>query len=260
MQQWAFKHIGFMDMSIAIPTYIAAKDKAISEGMSEVDAIAQGEKAVRMSQSAGGAKDLARIQSGGQSGAEYRKLLTMFYSYFSSMYNLMRRRRNISSRDPISVNKVARNTMSFLYLVALPAVLSELIVGRGPDDDDDYLLAETEGEKKMEWMAKEIMAYPLMSVVGVRDVTNSVVRGYGYEITPVAQGIESIALAGMSGWDVWQGESEEADFKNMLMTTGYMFGLPSRQLWTVIDNTMALADDEELNVPELLMLREQRER
>jgi hypothetical protein len=247
MQQWAFKHIGFLDMSISIPTWKAGYDKALSQGMSEADAIAQGDKAVRMSQSAGSAKDLARVQG----GSEYLRLLTMFYSYFSSMYNMMRRRRNISGRDPASLAKVARNTMSFLYLVALPAVLSELIVGRGPDEEDD--------EEWETWLAKEVLAYPLMSVVGIRDVTNAVVRGYGYEITPIAQGIEAMVKGSEGLANVVMGEAEEKDFKNMTMATGYMFGLPSRQLWTLIDNTKALVEGDELSTPELLMLREQRE-
>ncbi len=141
--------------------------------------------------------------------------------------------------------------MSFLYLVALPAVLSELIVGRGPDDEDD--------EDFYGWMAKEVLAYPLMSVVGIRDITNSVVRGYGYEITPIAQGIESMVKGGEGALNVAMGEAEEKDFKNMLMASGYMFGLPSRQLWTLIDNTKALVEGDELTPPELIMLREQRE-
>jgi len=147
--------------------------------------------------------------------------------------------------------KVARNTMSFLYLVALPAVLSELIVGRGPDEEDD--------EEWETWLAKEVLAYPLMSVVGIRDVTNAVVRGYGYEITPIAQGIEAMVKGSEGLANVVMGEAEEKDFKNMTMATGYMFGLPSRQLWTLIDNTKALVEGDELSTPELLMLREQRE-
>jgi hypothetical protein len=93
VQQWAFTHIGFMDMAVSIPTWKAGYDKSLAEGMSEKDAVAQADKIIRMSQSAGGTKDLAMIAQGN----EYKRLLTMFYTYFSSMYNLMRRRRMTKS-------------------------------------------------------------------------------------------------------------------------------------------------------------------
>jgi hypothetical protein len=247
-QQWAFQHIGFMDMLVTLPTWKAGYDKSLSEGMSESDAIAQADKMVRMSQAAGGAKDLAIIQQ----GSEYKRLFTMFYSYFSSMYNLMRRRRNISGREPVTMAKVARNSMAFMYLVAVPALLSEIIVGRGPDEDED--------EDWYTWTAKIALSYPLMSVVGVRDVTNAAVTGFGYEVTPVAEGVESIVKAAAALEKIATGDAEEKEAKKLLLAGGYLFGLPSRQLWTIIDNTMAMAEGDDLTLTEQLMIREQRER
>jgi hypothetical protein len=96
-----------------------------------------------------------------------------------------------------------------------------------------------------------------MSIVGVRDVTNSVVSGYGYEITPVAQGAKT--LVQVMGDPEKFLEMDEPAAKKAVMATGYMLGLPSRQLWTMIDNFKALSEGEDLTVPEMLMLREQRE-
>jgi hypothetical protein len=206
-----------------------------------------GDRAVRMSQSAGAMKDLSRVQQGG----EYQKLITMFYTYFNGYHNLMRRRAAIEGRKPMSISKVMGHSMSFLYLTAIPAILSEIIVGRGPDDEDD--------EEWLTWMAKEALAYPFMSIVGVRDVANSVVRGYGYELTPIQQGIKTILRGGREGLDVTMGEGDETSAKLMLMSAGYIFGLPSRQLWTLIDNSMAMMEGEQLAPSEMLMLREQRE-
>jgi hypothetical protein len=105
MQRFMFAHIGFMDMMVSLPTWNGGYQKALDEGKSEADAIAYADQAVRMSQSSGGAKDLATIQS----GTELNKMFTMFYSYFNLLNNLMRRRAKMTGRNvsPSSVRRAS---------------------------------------------------------------------------------------------------------------------------------------------------------
>ena len=247
MQEAAFGHIGFMDMTVSVPTWHAGYNKAISEGMSEVDAIAMGDRAVRMSQSAGSAKDLSRFQQ----GSEYQKLYGMFYTYFNGYHNMVRRRLAIEGRKPWSFNKVMAHSLSFLYLSAIPAVLSELMVGRGPDEEDD--------EELVPWAIEEALKYPFMGIPFVRDVASAATTKWGYNITPVSKGVEDIVNLTTIPADFWEGDADEGTAKAMTMGAGYLFGLPARQAWTIVDNTMALVEGDDLKLSEMLMLQEQRE-
>lgn len=240
LEKTFFSHIGFFDLSVSLPTWLGAYEKSLSEGKNESDAIAFADSMVRMSQSAGGAKDLANVQQ----GSEYKRMFTMFYSYFSVLYNLIRRRAKISKSEGWS--STPRAAMSFLYLVVLPAVLSELVAGRGPEDDEDEAM----------WTFKTVAGYPASTMVGVRDLVNGMFSPYGYNITPVADAFESIVKSGKSIGDIATGDADETDLKNLTMTAGYVFGLPARQLWTVGDNLEAMMSGEDVNLFEALMIKE----
>jgi hypothetical protein len=244
LQEHAYKHIAYMDMLVAYPSYIGGKNKALAEGKSLKDAIALGERAVRLSQSSGNAKDLPPVAY----GSEYKNLFTMFYTYFSSFHNLARRRAKISGNKPMSMHKVAENTMAFMYLAAMPAVLSEILVGRGPDDDEEWAT----------WAAKNMVTYPALGMIGIRDVVQAATSGYKYTPTPVAQAAETIFKAATQPGKLL--ELDKTALKTFTMANGYIFGLPSRQLWILMNNTNDLIEGEDLSFPELIMLREHYDR
>jgi hypothetical protein len=98
-----------------------------------------------------------------------------------------------------------------------------------------------------------------MSIPLVRDVANAGVRGFGYEITPIGRGVEDMLKAPQAALNIAMGDGEEKDFKKLTMASGYIFGLPARQLWTLADNGMALAEGDDLTLTEALMIKEQRE-
>ena len=144
------------------------------------------------------------------------------------------------------------HSLSFLYLSIIPAVLAELMVGRGPDDDDD--------EEFVPWAIEESLKYPFMGIPFARDAMSAATSHWGYNITPVAKGVEDIINLTTVPAEFWAGEADEGTAKAIFMGTGYLFGLPARQAWTLIDNTMAIMDGDDLKLPEYLMLKEQRER
>jgi len=235
MQRVLYSHIGFMDLSVTIPTWIGAYEKGMSDGMGEKDAIAYADSVVRMSQSAGGPKDLAAIQRGG----EINRIFVMFYSFFSVLHNLIRRRLKITARQGLSYRATSEITMSFLYLVVIPAVLTEMALGRGPDDDDD--------ETWLGWAAKLIASYPFMTLVGLRDIANHLQSGYTYKATPVIDAADTIvrsldsigvAIDPDQEWD-------QNDTKNVLMASGYLFSLPARQMYISGEHVYAVLEGEE---------------
>lgn len=220
VQKSFFYLTGLLDMSVAVPTWLGAYQKAM-DGATE--SVAAGDKAaaidyadsiVRTSQSAGGVKDLARVQR----GSEYHKVFTLFYSYFSVLYNLFKRRKQMTN----AASDVPRLAASMFYLWFVPAILSELIVGRGPSDDDDW----------PEWAAKKLITYPTQAIIGIRDIVNGM-GPYGYEASPVFSAFESISQgAKIVGKAIDSDEDvERNDVKQMLLGASYWGHLPGRQLW-----------------------------
>lgn len=242
--QTLLAHIGFFDMMVSMPTWMGTYEKATAEGLSEEDSIAAADSMVRMSQSAGGTKDLAAIQRGG----EFKRSLTMFYSYFSVLFNQMRRRGQLTIKD----KDVPRAITGFLYLVILPAVLSELITGRGPDDDEEWA----------EWLSKTIGGYPFQSMVGVRDVASALTTDYGYDITPVAGAIGDVLRGADSIFDAFQQDDEfnRTDVRNIWIGTGYLLHLPSRQTWNMIDEILDTSEGHDFSLFEFFVTRDKEER
>ena len=247
VQQSFFYFTGLMDMVVAMPTWYGAYLKSM-ETMApgdEAAAVAYADAMVRQSQGSGSAKDLAQVQQ----GSEYHRMFTMFYSYFSVLYNLMRR-----SVDRNVVNAETRNLPKFAASMALlwfaPAVLSELIAARGPGDDEDPL----------EWAAWKLAKYPLSSIVFVRDIVNA--QGpdaYDYELSPVVAAgktlagtlntAREVAVAAVTDDEV---EITRADLKEAAMTAGYWGKLPARQMWITGEYLLRWMTGEEVpgSVPE----------
>lgn len=213
-----FRFIGLMDMSVSIPTWIGAYEKGMEDFRgNDEQAVDYADRTVRMSQSAGAAKDLATVQR----GTETQRLFVMFYSYFSALYNLMRRRGQMTH----GVTDAFRMGASLAYLVFLPAILSELITQRGPDDDDP--------DEWAKWVATKAGAYPFQSVVLVRDVVNAMTSNYGFDLSPAADAFDTTQRAGRKLAQVAFGDAEwdRALSRDVVMTVGYWGHLPSRQLW-----------------------------
>lgn len=206
-----FAGIGLMDMAVSLPTWLGAYDKGMTDFKNdEAKAIAFADRSVRLSQGSGSAKDLAAIQR----GDDTHRIFTMFYSYFSTLNNLLRRRTQATR----GVGDAGRAALALLYLVAVPAVLGELVLGRGPDDEDDWLT----------WAVVKIGAYPFMSMVGIRDIVSAATSDYGYSLTPVADAFQFVADTARK---VGEGDFDRSALKSGVNALGVWLKLPSRQAW-----------------------------
>jgi hypothetical protein len=240
LQRTYFMHIGFMDMGVSLPTWAGAYAKAISENLTEEQAVDFADSSVRQTQGAGGAKDLARIQR----GSPGHRMFVMFYSYFSVLYNLMARRKGMVVRD----KDIFRAFTSFMYLILLPAVLSELTVGRGPDEDED--------EEFVPWAVKTTAMYPVNSIVYARDIAGGVFGDYGYSMTPLMDGLKTVTTGAKTIIDPETYE-EEIEFDGMrlgVFSMGYLFGLPARQVWNMLDHAHdVMIEGEDFSMWEFLL-------
>lgn len=213
-RKFAFYGIGYMDRVVVIPTWLGAYNRGISEGMSEADAGYYADKAVRQSQGAGAAKDLAAVQRSN----EWMRLATMFYSYQSAIYqrfrSLGRDARTAGVRDVPDL--IARS----FWLIVVPPLLSELLAGRGPDDDEDWGM----------WSFQKMLAGLFGPIPIARDVVNAAQSGFGYSFTPAARAFETGLNVWTDAGNLWEGDDTKRATRNVLELSGYTLGLPTGQL------------------------------
>ena len=216
---------GFMDMSVSLPTWLGAYRKAMdgeAEGIpagDEPKAIDFADSILRRSQSAGGAKDLAGIQGPNP----LIRVFTVFYSYFNVLFNLFARRMQMMNFKKPS--DYPRFVASMVALWFAPAVLSEIVAGRGPDDDEDW-------DEYAKRSATTWALYPLQSVAFVRDIVSGM-GPFGYDGPPVVEAMATTATALTLPAQAVDEDEEisRAEVKAAVLALGYWGHLPSRQMW-----------------------------
>lgn len=215
-RMFGFKVIGYADRFVSVVSWTAAYNRGLLEGMSEPEAVAYADKAIRQSQGAGAAKDLAAIQRGKGKAGEAAKLLTFFYSYMSAYYQRQRTLgrdygRAIAQRRVSDLPDLMARTV-MLYI--LPAIASELIKGGGPDEDEDFAA----------WAAKLIALSALGPIPFIRDVAGAVGSGFDYQFSPAASVGTSFVRLLKDGERLLQGEETKTATKDALQAIGYATG------------------------------------
>lgn len=227
-----FALIGWMDMGVSLPSWLGAYAKAMDgkqqgiEPGDEQAAIDYADSVVRMTQSAGAAKDLASIQRGG----EVQRLFTMFYSSFSVIYN---RFQSAGQRFGMDKN-VPRLLSTAVLMWFLPVVLEEAIRGRGPDEDDD--------ESWAAYLTRKALFYPFGSIVLVRDIASALewqarTGRSDFQGSPAMRAGEAIVgAAGAVGAAVDPDEEvTRRQARDIADALGVVLKLPSRQAWTTLE-------------------------
>lgn len=228
VKRTAFYLTAMADRIVSVPTWLGAYNQALAEGKSEEAAIRAGDRAVRLSQGGGGAKDLAAVQRNG----ELMKLLTMFYTPFNVLYA---RLRDLGFQTATNgIGYLPHAAARFLALVIMPAVLGELLTGRGPDEDEDEIW----------WAARKVLLYPLATVPLVRDAAGYIEAGMisatgegkmeyapSFKLSPIVTVLEKLIKLPGKMVDAMQGDREIDDTTwDVFEASGYIFGLPTGQL------------------------------
>ena len=188
------------------------------------------DKVIRTTLGSGAAKDLAAARRGG----ELKKSFTMFYSFFSMIYN----RQRALFRDVAQSRREGELLRNLPWLLArswyfwvAPVVLGEILADRGPEEDEPW----------WEWTGKKIALWPLATVPFVREVGSALEFGQvrGGPVTTVTTELVR------SGRALYKAAVDEGDIEKAVRSTarasGYVFGLPTVQgeitvgyLWDVI--------------------------
>jgi hypothetical protein len=224
-----FAFIAYMDMGVSLPTWLGAYQKAMNgkrEGIEQGDeqaAIDYADSVVRMTQAAGGAKDLALAQQ----GSEVWRLFTAFYSSMSVQFNQFA---SIPQEYAITKDKT-KVIASAALLWFLPAVLEDAIRGRGPEDDDEWLA----------WATRKLVLYPLGTIVILRDFASALERSLeSGRITAPNTAIGTIMESAVKTsvalvQELGDEDSTRADYKEAANTIGLLFALPTRQVTKTLE-------------------------
>ena len=238
----AFWMIGFLDLSVSMPTWLAAYQVKLGEpGSSESDAIGYADSIVRRSQGSGNAPDLAPVQSGG----EYQKMFTAFYTFFSAYHNMMVDAYKVYRKRPPTIGSTMKVAKDMLWLSVIPALLTAYILDGafGEDEDDD--------DKPWPEEALEILAgFAVGGIPLVRDIMKGLTTDFGVGGPTLVKVGESVAGAvelGLKGAAMPFDEDVEitrGDMRSALMAAGYLFHMPSRQAWRTADYFNQYLDGE----------------
>lgn len=222
--------MGLVDRGVSIPLWNAA----FKDGMSQFDndnakAAEYADHIVRQTQGSGRDVDLPKVMSGHGGYGQLKRLFTMFYSYFNSQLQMLVRAGAIAKREA-STNPglaVAKFTLQFVMIAVLPAVLTEMMMGNGGDDEDEDKLAKR--------YARALAMYGAGMFPVVRDLASYTwsvfdkdTYSFGYKISPVQSAGEGVVKGVQSLGDILAGEGDIVDTKNAIMGTSFAFGLPGK--------------------------------
>lgn len=219
IKRWSFVPMQAMQSVVDTPVWMAAYEAEGGVNNHEV-AVQAADRAVRLTQMAGGAKDLAPIQQN-----ELAKFFLMVYGYASLLWN-----RNVdiarSGTAAVKYRDVKGVLVAmerFVYLNIIPAILAGAIKGALPDGD-----GEDDPKKKGDTWPEYIAIQTILSVTNgiplARDAAQGAFSDFGYGgASPLGGGIDALIKAGNSS-------KTEALITNMTTATGMLLGLPSSQV------------------------------
>ena len=217
-QSWAMYHIGVIDRyAVALPTWIGAHAKGISEGMTDEEASNYADKEVRQSQGAGREKDLSAFQS---PNSEAMRFFSMFYTPWNILFNAQwQAARDLRKGDP-------RRAISVTFWWLLVSTLGDaMLSGDWPGDDDESWLG---------WMGRNAFFGLWGGIPLLRDFTNAVERKVAgqysdYSQTPVTRVYEAVDKAFQLGKRAYKGEEIKSPIKQTGDLSATLLGVPTSQ-------------------------------
>lgn len=260
-QETGMKHIAYIQTyTVDLPTWYGAYYKGLEEAKAQLDAedfasfeaysealeaqaVRRADWTVENVQGSGMTKDMAQIM---RNQTETGRMLTMFFTFFSSLWNMQRDTIRGARSGQYGITSLAAK---LLFLYAIPVAYEMAIRGELEDDDDD-------DKTTLEKYLTRLAIYPTATVPIVRDVVNAAVSGFDFQMTPVASIIEK-GIKGstkLSEGALTDEEISLAQTKNAAKLVGALFGLPGvSQAFSTGEHLYDVIEEgEELTARELL--------
>ena len=208
-------------------TWLGAYQRAIDNNHTVEEARAMADQEVIDTQGSGMIKDQASVERGGPA----MKMLTVFYSFMNTAYNL-----NMTAF--YGDRNRYRATAKILTMTMVMPVIEGMLRGALPvdisdDDDDDDITA------KMMKQGAQVLNFNMGMLLGVRELAalSNVVSGEPIWSYQGPGGFRLIGDIYKATQQVAQGEYDAALVKSMVNLGGSMFGLPSAQINRVVSAT-----------------------
>lgn len=248
MEASFFYMIVKMQMTVDLPTWWGAYEKAIAADEIEAEAVLMADQAVKDAQGGGQIGDLARIQRGGP----LMKLWTNFYSFFSTTYNLTAE--SVARTKFTRPSDVVAFMSDMVLLYSIPAMMGVALdvafaAMRGDDEEEEENLAAK--------LAGEQISYAMGTMVGLREMTGlgqSVAEWISGEDIRVFDGayggpagLRALQELDRFGQQAAQGEMDRALRKSAINAAGVVFHMPSGQINKTLDGAMSLAEGDSEN-------------
>lgn len=228
----AYMPLTAMQMTVDLPTWLGAYQKAVAAGRSESLAIADADRAVMNAQGSGRVSDLSSYERGNA----WAKLFTVFYTFFNTALNLA-----VVSGKTKPTMKAA---FDIAMVLAVQPVLETFVkagasaIFGGGGDDDDW------AKKTLKDAGINILQFNLGLLVGVRELS-WVLGEYGYQgpaglrkITDTGRAVQSVERA------IETGEWNESTLRAVVSAAGVWAGLPVTPINRAIQGGNALLEDK----------------
>lgn len=227
---WATGMVAYSDLLSAVPTYMAARDLALANGVPLEKAVALGEKVVRQAHGSSGIVDRALIQR----GSEAQKMFTMFFGYFSHNYNRNRdtwrlamegKDYTLNRQFAQAGNLALKVTAAAIFYALLPSINHARV--RHPHS------GEGDAESYARWLAGALVTQASGDIPLARDLGRAIVTGNKYDAIPlsavgntVANTINNILVES----HVTHGKVKPAPLRDAIDTAGIVTGVSTRQV------------------------------
>lgn len=218
------KAIALVDFyMVSAPTWLAAYDRALTEGKDEAGAVYLADRAVRTTQGGGRAID----QSGIMRANEVTKMVTFAYGWANALYNMQR----APLADMRNGHDRMHNAVRLMAIMVLPALLDAILSGDKPDmgDDPEEAIKNTVG-----WFLRNVFFGAFAGIPVVRDVAGGAERlAQGKFVgslgqTAMGRIADSVLALGVDAWSAVDDEREVSRRwpAHVINATGLILGLP----------------------------------
>lgn len=200
--------VAIIDHCVSFPLWLGVYRQALREGRDASVAVNTADRAVRLGLGASSAKDLPAIMRNN----ELAKTLTMFYGFHNGLYNQLRD----MGHQVHGISDMPKFLGRTVLAVIIPAVLSQMVMGHGPGDD----------ENKASWIIKKSLLFSMDTIPILRDISNAIDHGGDAKFTPMYTAIEKAAKTANAAY----ADTPNKDWGDIAMgageTMGYAFGIP----------------------------------
>lgn len=246
-QEMSMKHIMLIQTyMVDLPTWHAAYSKGIEDWGDHKRAVKFADFVVENTQGSGNVKDMSTSM---RDKHEAWRMMTMFMTYFSALFNMNRDTVRGARSGRYSVSATAAKAM---YLLMVPNMIEMLFRGELTDEDED-----DEASDLSKLMLKTALT-PMATVPVLNAFSSAAFGDFGYNISPIAQILNKGATSTSAFVDYALTDEDRGLTKGQAKAAsqflGAAVGVPGvNQAWATGEHLYDVIEDgEELTLNQLL--------